>query len=162
MTRLIDTRKSPDAVFERVPDNFTVPDGKVGISPAGGGPVYYVPQADFDQFFVEAPPMVWRPDLFSLEGSGTTWGYTNGRRWNGWACPLFTRKTIEYLMEAFMGHGGQEFYSWEWDGDTLLFWQMEYRDEGPVRFEPVTITDDGKTFPVWSFADGWCWDEVDV
>src|SRR5262245_59270756 len=40
-----------------------------------------------------------RPGQFAIEDHvGPYPGYTNGRTWNGWACPLFPREVADQIM----------------------------------------------------------------
>ena len=38
---------------------------------------------------------------FTIDGfDGIFEGYTDGRHWNGWACPWFTKEVAEQIMQA--------------------------------------------------------------
>jgi hypothetical protein len=70
------------------------------------------------------------------------------RRWNGWACPRFTREQAQQIAEASPDHG-----AWSWEGDVLVCVDSSGVAE-PERWEPDA---DGK-YAVGAFA--WIWDSA--
>jgi hypothetical protein len=133
-------------------------------------PPYYMHAADADAGKVgdcadargDAPiePVPWAP------GTVTLWmGLRDGRypqyaaeidqrqRWNGFACPRFTREVAEQV--AIDSCNGGDYKAWRWDGDVLVLVPDEeisgYTEED--RWAP----DDTGKYHVGSWQ--WCWDE---
>lgn len=71
----------------------------------------------------------------------------NGQRWNGWACPRFTRETALQVAAAVER-------STRWDGDVLLTTYDESDEDEWERWEP----DAEGFYHVGSWA--WCWTVV--
>lgn len=69
------------------------------------------------------------------------------RTWNGWACPSFTRETVDAVL-AWMGDGGD--LAFTWTGDVL---HVVNEDEGDAY--DVRPDADG-LYPLG--AGGWVWD----
>lgn len=85
-------------------------------------------------------------------------------RWNGWACPRFTREVAQKVAEQSVepiplesGEGSlpSDYSSWRWDGDVLeLVRNVEvHGDSDPQRWEP----DDHRRYHVGSWS--WTWSE---
>ena len=97
-----------------------------------------------------------RPALFSIEGSDELYaGYTTGRRWNGWECPLFTEEVARKILEDaclkydYFAAPDKFRVLNEW-GDPeepydFAQGQTHVVDSGQVRLYPI--------------MDGWCWSE---
>ena len=94
----------------------------------------------------------WRKAMFQIEDGPEFEGYHFGKRWNGWACPMFTIEVMREISEWLCG---------EWmtvDGNTVTHISPD---------EEETDSDEGSeteregipTMRLYSF-DGWCWDEV--
>lgn len=133
-------------------------DGRtVRITPQGGGFVHNVPNAVFAaDFVVMSSPSPWMAASFSIDDMEEVFeGFTNGRRWNGWEVPYFTREVAERVMKTF----GCDEFSLTWDGDTIVHTDSAYPDEAQ-RIEPQTIVVDGVSHTVWQVGDGWVWDKV--
>lgn len=96
-----------------------------------------------------------RLSLFELEDSPQFEGYTDGQRWNGWACPVMTRNQCLVAM-AYFNSLETEPLVW-FEGDKLAF-RSGYDDEPVYYLDPLIQLVDGQ--PVWPFGDGWIWDEV--
>jgi hypothetical protein len=102
---------------------------------------------------------IYTPSFFGIDQLAPALlpGYTDGRAWNGWACPSFeleVGKQIAALPE----------WQLSYDADEDLFFQIV--NEGDPRYEerhefrPHMITlADGSTRKVYNIGDGWVWDE---
>ena len=91
-------------------------------------------------------------------------GYTTGRRWNGWACPCFTKAQAEQIVEAWHAAG----YAADYDAasDTFRFAPLDTQgasepdlgDEeaaeqfGAVEIEGLTLYKVGTGAWVWEDA----------
>ncbi len=73
-------------------------------------------------------------------------------RWNGFACPFFTRETVERIARDFTRDEFAPRVSF--DSDALVLTYPEYSDE-PERIEP---SPDG-TYALGAFK--WCWSVVE-
>lgn len=80
-----------------------------------------------------------------LPGEHPGYGALVTDHWNGWACPLFTRETVERIVSESPD-------VLRWDGDSVVY-ETEDSDE-PEVYGP---DDDG----LYGIGSGsWCWDEV--
>jgi len=93
----------------------------------------------------------YRPALFSIDGGTVYAGFTSGRRWNGWECPVFTKEVAEQIFKD----AGLKFdYLSEIDTFRML---DEWGDEeDPYQYAAGF---DHAGVRVYSIMDGWCWDE---
>lgn len=87
-------------------------DGTLLAHPLGGGLQYrFKPQAEMQfravsQTEAASPP--WRRGKFTIEGvDGEFQGWTNGRRWNGWAMPYFEHSEAERVIEILTDPKGK-------------------------------------------------------
>ena len=84
-------------------------------------------------------------------------GFTRGERWNGFACPCFTKPQAERLL-AMLDAAYEALlleFEWRWEGDTLVV--SDDVEESPYRWSPVSI--EGCTY--WPIgARSWAWSEV--
>jgi len=90
-------------------------------------------------------------------------GFTMGDRWNGWACPFFTKEEGHQLVRAWNAAGCQADY--DPLSDLFRFALLDEignptpnlgDEEAAERFGPVMI--DGMTlYPIG--AGAWIWDE---
>lgn len=83
-------------------------------------------------------------------------GYTDGRLWNGWECPWFTREVAEEIMQDLNKLGVKTEYDME--TDSYIVHQI---DDVADKYNGADIkTEDGlmHLYPI----GGWCWiwDEV--
>lgn len=92
---------------------------------------------------------------YQIDGGGIVLeGYTDGRRWNGWECPYFTRAELLRWLKSMDGNGVEGI---EQDGDLIIARMMGERD--PWQFTKGRYdTTDGE-LELYS-ADGFCFDEV--
>lgn len=103
----------------------------------------------------KAPSKPMRPSSFTLDDSPAFAGYSDGTRWNGWACPVMTRAQCD-VAAAYFNALDPEPVVW-FEGDRLAF-RTGCPDEPVCYLDPLNAPVDGQ--PVWPFGDGWIWDEV--
>lgn len=147
-----------------IPAAYTYPEGALRVHadhgaileafPEGGGPVYRFDAAARARyaFRVVSPwelETPWKLSRFDIDGGPSFPGWHCGRRWNGWACPVFDRVTFEDILKwADMP------YTYDEKTDT-------FHVEDPYN-DPWKASGSDKCVPgftVYSF-DGWCWDET--
>lgn len=80
------------------------------------------------------------------------WGYTQGKKWNGWAMPLFLKEQADKVAEAFNAEGDTVTYNPQTDSFIVL---LDGADEYEV-FKGVEI-DGTMYYPIG--AGSWIWDE---
>lgn len=110
-------------------------------------------------------PRPYRPALFAVDGETRFPGWCNGRTWNGFAWPLFTRETCELILKAFGGNTGQLLWKFSEDSKSVDVWYPpEVTDDtDPTTFEASTINVDGVEVTGFELGSGyWCWDEYDL
>lgn len=136
-------------------------DGRVSFCPAGGGFVVSMAEEDFARKYTETTlPAVLSPFRFSGEWLNADYpGYTNGKRWNGWAVPLVTKETLVELvavMEPANAALGGEGYKFHWDGDVLNIYDPQ--EDSVYALEPRPLaTTEGTKF-LYDISLGWCWE----
>ena len=85
-------------------------------------------------------------------------GYTDGRLWNGWECPWFTKEVADEMMRDFINDGGKA----EYDSETDCYiFQTEGGWDQPDVFDGYDVnTEDGSMhlYPIGAWC--WIWDEV--
>lgn len=83
-------------------------------------------------------------------------GYTDGRLWNGWACPWFIKEVAEQIMRDLNKDGVKTEYDEE--RDSYIVYQV---DGEPDVFDGAdVVTDDGiqRLYPIGAWY--WIWDEA--
>lgn len=139
------------------------PNGSVTFFPDGGGFLRTMDESDFEQEFTETSyPSVLYPFKFTGDWLESDYpGYTNGRRWNGWAMPLVTRETLDALI-AIMGPAnaemGDEGYRFRWDGNVMQVYDPQEEAEFAIHPTVEATTEGEKT--LYDIALGWCWEFV--
>lgn len=130
--------------------------------PAGGGFMLTCPEkAFFESFDAVTKPMPLRKFRFGGEWSDEKFvGYTDGTRWNGWAAPYVTRAVADEVLKAqedlLFGLPPDEVNRLRWEGDTLMLYDAQEKEESPVT--PVaTETEDGELM-LYPISFGWCWE----
>ena len=114
-----------------------------------------------DEYLTSSP---WKPGEFGIEDwMGPFPGYSQGRRWNGWACPVFplesAHKIVEHCNREAEKHGG-ELSRYDAQADVFLIWN-EGQDEPDV-FMGDDIVVDGKVVRVYHVGTGsWTWEEAE-
>ena len=84
-------------------------------------------------------------------------GYTDGRLWNGWECPWFTKEVAEQIMRDLNRDGVET----EYDATTDSYIIQEEEWDLPGVFEGYDVeTEDGikHLYPIGAWC--WIWDEV--
>lgn len=130
---------------------------RLEFSPADGG-VHDCP---------ERGRVIWPPnagpqhDLETAEFALPVWdrpvtGQHRGAKWNGWACPLFTREQGREVMEQLRDQGGVDRAEYDPDRDAFVVRFAELADEPP---EVFPTDDDTGLYPIG--AGSWCWHVVD-
>ena len=84
-------------------------------------------------------------------------GYTDGRLWNGWECPWFTKEMAEEIMRDLNKDGVETEYNPETDSYII---KSEDWDEPDVFDGNDVKTEDGiqHLYPIGAWC--WIWDEV--
>lgn len=91
----------------------------------------------------------WRLSAFDIDGDRSFPGWHCGRRWNGWACPVFDRATFEEILKW-----AEMDYTYNETTDTFHV-ADPYNDPWEASGSSACVPG----FTVYSF-DGWCWDET--
>lgn len=130
----------------------------VEFCPQGGGFVNCARRAVFHATFKPADEPQFAPARFTGEWmpEGTALaGYTNGLRWNGWACPYFTKEEALRLVEDWPGL----FYD---EARDAFVRPCEGGDPDETEvFGAETITVAGQPLKVYPVGSGsWCWEEA--
>jgi hypothetical protein len=92
------------------------------------------------------------PAIFSIDCGEPFAGITDGRLWNGWACPLFTLHTIRSI-QSWVEYGDYE------SPLAIVRDQVFMVYENEERTECETIVLNGVKYYA---IDGWCWDQNDT
>lgn len=98
-----------------------------------------------------------KKSLFNIDGFEAIFeGYTDGRHWNGWACPWFTKKVANEIMrinnESYCGVA----YQIRYDEEQDAFIQEEGYDE-PYVIKGYDI-DGLHLYPIGNAY--WVWDDI--
>ena len=83
-------------------------------------------------------------------------GYTDGRLWNGWECPWFTKEVTEEIMRDLNKEGIETKYDLQTDA-----YIVECESSEPDVFDGSDVkTEDGiqHLYPIGAWC--WIWDEV--
>ena len=138
-------------------------DDVVRFFPAGGGFERRMPPDEFDRLHrrvsaAEYAAVPWRAATFDIDGMfGDLPGFTTGRRWNGWACPVFPRESCAALISRLPGA--------RFDPVREAF-LIPREDAGPADeaeevYLPQTIDIGGRPVRVWGIGSGsWTWEET--
>lgn len=134
-------------------------DQYVALAPYHGGMAVRVPldafQAEFKEVDISTLYQL-RKGRFSVEGGDSFDGYTTGRVWNGWACPMVTRDVAESVLAKCCDDDTLTFSQ---DLDTLCVVDSNYPDE-PYEIKPITIEFEGQSLKLWDLSElGWCFYE---
>lgn len=87
--------------------------------------------------------------------------FLSPQRWNGWACPYFTREQTDDLIRHshLLVYPVTDKPVLEWRGENVgdLDTERQYPEDGPSEFTPMQI--DGATY--WTIGSwGWVWHEA--
>lgn len=136
-------------------------DGVLLAHPMGGGLQLMIPAAEIPRFRIpdaSEKTRVFHRTEFSIEGRDETFeGWSDGRRWNGWAMPLFEFVSASAVVAVCDPHHGH------FDGASDSFVTGKADDEQEFwRGEIITLSDgsEAKVYPVG--AGSWTWDEGEV
>lgn len=143
----------------------------------GGGPVSHVPITRLMQQCVFAEPSdlspTYRKGRFRLGDDPTVFeGYTDGRRWNGWACPFFSETEFAKIRARLWADAidpNDEEPKLEWLEGTCFYdpaidpkHAIWFSNGVMIRVRREEFTFDGQTFHIFDCGDmGFCWEEVD-
>ena len=97
-------------------------------------------------------------DLFTDKTGNITHtfpGYTLDERWNGWACPYFTKEQAWAIVIAWHEFGAEA--GFDTGSDEFVFGLLD-DDEGESERYSATLVAGKKLFPVGNSS--WIWDEV--
>lgn len=138
-------------------------EGYVKFAPMGGGPVWRMPESDFQEKFrkvseSEINNVQYRASKFNIDGAydEPIPGYTTGRLWNGFAMPVFEEESALMLAEQ-----GPDM-TFDKERDTFVVDMGEEVDE-ECRYEEYKGFDiifEGQVKHVYAIGDGWVWDEI--
>jgi hypothetical protein len=138
-------------------------DDVVRFFPAGGGFECSMSPDEFDRLHrrvadAEYSSVPWRAATFDIDRMfGDLPGFTTGRRWNGWACPVFPRASCEALIARL------PCARFDPASEALLVPREDAGpgDEAEEVYLPQTILFDGQPLRVWAIGtDSWTWEET--
>ncbi len=98
--------------------------------------------------------------LDAIQGA-TYPGYTDGKTWNGWACPCFEYEVARQILRDSEKNG----YQWSYDPTRdafLIAHQDDPADFEPEIFEAIGIRTGGsilKVYPIGAYS--WTWETVE-
>lgn len=99
-----------------------------------------------------------RKTRFVIDTNEQTYeGYTDGRLWNGWECPWFTKEVADEMMRDLNKEGVETEYHHKTDSYII---KSEDWDEPDVFDGRDIITEDGPMHLYPIGAACWIWDEV--
>jgi len=134
-------------------------DGILLAHPVGGGLQYRLTSADSLGFRAvskeewESP--LWRRTTFAIEGFDETFlGWTDGRKWNGWAMPYFEFCEAEKVVEL-LGDGHRQFIA---EKDIFRTQGQDGDEDWEGRFITVLGGTEVKVYGIG--AGSWIWDEI--
>lgn len=137
-------------------------DDHVFVAPYHGGFEMRIPQDVFNKEYVQVDIddlYCFRKGRFSAEGGETFDGFTDGRVWNGWACPLATEAVAEKLLQSCCDG---DTLTYTRDGKVLCVTDSCYPDE-PYRLAAREIEVEGQKYEVYDLGElGWCFTEEDA
>ena len=150
---------SAPSAHNRLHVSGAVHKGMVPVSAAGGGFVFHVPESKlalFPKDYIE--PL--KAMEFEIEDTPmTAKGWSDGRSWNGWSCPLVEEKEMLRVVEVMLewckndGHPNARIVRTEKDCDVL---------DGDQHLEGASLTKrvspEGK--PLWDLGGSYCWSDV--
>jgi hypothetical protein len=130
----------------------------VRIAPEGGG---FVMKTNASTFFrtaklrAELPP--FRAFLTGLDGTESAFtAYSNGKRWNGWAVPMFDKAQLLEIIILFAGDS----FRFNEAEDVVEYYDVNEEEWIKQAPEEIDIDmGDGLTVTkkLYPLGDGWCW-----
>jgi hypothetical protein len=150
-----------------VRDDFEYPKGALVVDgcdqsgyllahPLGGGLQFVIPARErhrFERVSEEEKAPIFNPTNFAVEGVEAAFaGWTDARKWNGWAMPWFEFHKAQRVVAAFQGH---------YDPSSDSFVTVTNDDEEMWAGESVALPDGGqiKAYPVG--AGSWTWEKIE-
>lgn len=131
--------------------------GNLLAHPMGGGLQYQIPPHEHARFDIVADAeatSIFKRARFCIEGVDQDFeGWTDGKRWNGWAMPFFEREQAELVMRCLSPEG-------QFDPTRDCFITATSPDE-PEEWKGTTIIlPDGGEAQVYPIGAGsWIWDD---
>lgn len=140
-------------------------DGRVAFFPQGGGFQHFVSLADFLEHFRPAPAPTFKAgrvtgEWLSAECIGadkdvTFPAYLDGRRWNGWSMPYFTKRDAMDMLTA----SGND---WQFAPEIDAFVIQQDGSDEPEVYKGEDIATPYGTRHVYPVGAGcWTWETVD-
>lgn len=104
-----------------------------------------------------------RKAFFGMEGieGGIYEGFTNGDRWNGWACPYFTLEVGKKIMTDLKGQAEYTWADYNKEHDEFIT-NYEGLIGDSETWEGMDIEVEGEivhVYPIGAF--GWVWSEIE-
>jgi len=134
--------------------------GSLLAHPMGGGLQLIIPSSDILRFGIAdefEKTLVFRRALFTIEDITEKFGgFTDGRRWNGWAMPRFEFVQAQRVVAVFDPDNGH----YNPAVDSFVTSTADGEEESWPG-ETIALPDGGSTkvYPVG--AGSWIWDEED-
>jgi hypothetical protein len=154
-----------------IPQDSIYPDGALRVKsftkgilrafPDGGGPVYAFPKEALDKYKFrivtkeERDAVPFTKGKFGLDEGPDYDGWSDGRRWNGWAMPYFEKEVVKQILKDLGGRWDEETGVGFMPDETGSFVSADSGDACLV--EKCELKIEGKE--VWTF-DGWCWNKA--
>lgn len=131
----------------------SVDDG-ITIANLGGGFVRKIRSAfDWRKVSPSEMNLKLRPANFDAEWENKVYpGFHDGRRWNGWSIPYFTKEVADQILQSFFDEGTATYDS---KTDTYTLTQGKEEDNQFIKGESI----DGKK--LYQVGDGWTWSLAD-
>jgi hypothetical protein len=152
--------------------------GRIELNPAGGGFVRAISVEELDEKFDALTPeevakSPWEKATFSMDDDDSPKinGYTNGRRWNGWAIPYVSWEALRDMIPAW-----NEYFNVDGveDDDQLTWYEVEEITEGiggqrvwiieqydgerhRSRKEAIPVVVDDEELELYDISDGLTW-----
>ena len=178
------TNSEPDETATYIPKvGGKYPEGAVVFNartqtfhPMGGGPVYHAGPNFLDRFRVvtdEDCTEVWREATFQLDGiAGSFPGYTCGRTWNGWACPVFTQAgaiaVLTAMKNAHRNVADPEVgFGWHRNlagkNDTFCYVLPDQEEDSVAPARCIVLQDNKTVLRVYPIgAQEWTWEQAEL
>jgi hypothetical protein len=143
-----------------------LPDGSIKCFPKGGGFQMGFKPESFEKNKLrlvteEEKKPKWRKAKFTLDCLEASFeGWTVDQRWNGWACPSFTKEVGLKIVKAFNKKGGGLSPGrYDEKKDAFIFMEGEDRNE-PYEVKGEDYTINGRKLHVYDIGVmNWTWFE---
>jgi hypothetical protein len=95
-----------------------------------------------------------KPIMVTFDGAAPYYdGFTTGRKWNGYECPLFERGNMEAVLRYLVENGHILRFRFSDDGESIRVWEADGFD---TSIGCTHYTRDGETVCLYNPLDGWC------